>query len=198
MSAPRRPPEGSYLLSILARLLFRLAGWQAEGQVPDLPRFVVVAAPHTANSDGLIVIGMALVLRVRLYWMGKHTLFKPPFGGLLRRLGGLPVDRTKSQNAVEQMAQIFRSRERMVLVIAPEGTRRKAAYWKTGFYHIAQQAGVPLVLGYIDYRRKRAGLGPVIEPSGDIEADLIPIRAFYAGITPRYPDQMTEIRLPPP
>ncbi|NWG17251.1 MAG: lysophospholipid acyltransferase family protein [Chloroflexi bacterium] len=190
-----RSPEVNIILSTLARLLFRLLGWRPEGSVPPRAQFVVVAAPHTSNWDGLIVILMALVLRVRLRWMGKHTLFRPPFGFILRALGGVPINRSASHNAVQQAIQSFHDHERWVLVVAPEGTRSKAARWKTGFYHIALGAGVPLVLGFIDYPRRSAGLGPVIEPSGDIEADMAIIRAFYTGITGRHPEKMSDITL---
>lgn len=189
------PPQVNIVIATLARLIFRLFGWRAEGQMPDLPRFVIVAAPHTSNWDGVIVIGMALVFRVRMHWLGKHTLFRPPFGFILRWLGGVPVDRTASHNAVQQVVQEFKSRQRLALVIAPEGTRRKTVHWKTGFYYIAQGADVPMVLGFIDYRRKTAGFGPMIAPSGDIEADVAQMRAFYAGITGRHPHKMSEITL---
>lgn len=190
-----RPPEYNVILSVIARLLLRLFGWRAAGRVPDLPKFVIIGAPHTSNWDGLILILMAFVLRVRLHWLGKHTLFKPPFGGLLRALGGIPIDRAASRNAVEQAVQWFNGRERAVLVIAPEGTRGKATRWKTGFYHIALGANVPLVLGFIDYSSKTAGLGLVIEPTGDLDADMEAIRAFYAGITGRHEERMSEITL---
>ncbi len=190
-----RTPEVNIILSTLARLLFRLFGWQPQGSVPPLAQFVVVAAPHTSNWDGLIVILMALVLRVKLRWMGKHTLFRPPLGFILRALGGIPINRSASHNAVQQAVQSFRDHENWVLVVAPEGTRSKTARWKTGFYHIALGAGVPLVLGFIDYRRKFAGLGPVIEPTGDIEADMATIRAFYTGIIGRHPEKMSDITL---
>lgn len=198
METGSRPPDFSAFWSGVARFLFSLFGWAPEGAAPNLPRFVVVAAPHTSNWDGLIVVVMSIILRVRLLWMGKHTLFKPPVGWLMRLSGGVPINRTTTKNAVEQVAQTIRERERMVLVIAPEGTRKKVTYWRTGFYYIALAAEVPLVLGFIDYKRKRAGLGPVIYPSGDIEADMEKIRAFYGTIVGRHPERMSPIVLAPP
>lgn len=190
-----RPPEYPIILSVIARLLLRLFGWRPEKHVPNAPKFVIVAAPHTSNWDGLILILMGFVLRVRLHWLGKHTLFRPPFGALMRVLGGIPINRTTSHNAVEQAVQWFNSRERAVLVIAPEGTRRKTTRWKTGFYRIAEAANVPLVLGFIDYGRQTAGLGPVIEPTGDLDADMEQIRAFYSDITGLHQERMSDITL---
>ncbi|MBI5670588.1 MAG: lysophospholipid acyltransferase family protein [Chloroflexi bacterium] len=195
MSSLSRPPEYGIVLATIARLLLRLFGWRAARQVPNLPKFVIIGAPHTSNWDGLILILMAFALRVRLHWLGKHTLFKPPFGGLLKALGGIPIDRAASRNAVEQAVEWFNGRNRAVLVIAPEGTRSRADRWKTGFYHIAQGANVPLVLGFIDYSRKTAGLGPVIDPTGDLDADMQTIRAFYTGITGRHEERMSDITL---
>ncbi len=193
--SPSRPPEYPYVLSVIAHRLLRLFGWTPVYNVPNAPKFVIVAAPHTSNWDGLIVILMAFALRVRLHWLGKHTLFKPPFGFILRGFGGIPIDRTARHNAVEQAVQWFNRRERAALVIAPEGTRRKTDRWKTGFYHIAQGANVPMALGFIDYKTKTAGLGPVVEPTGDFEADMQTIRQFYAGMTGRHPERMSEIKL---
>lgn len=195
MSATSRPPEYPRILSIIARWLLRASGWTPVQHVPNAPKFVIVAAPHTSNWDGLILILMAFTLRVRLHWLGKHTLFKPPLGIILRWTGGIPIDRTARHNAVEQAVQWFNNRDRAALVIAPEGTRHKTDRWKTGFYHIAQGANVPLVLGFMDYGRKSVGLGPLIEPSGDFEADMETMRQFYAGMTGRHPERMSETRL---
>jgi len=192
-----RPPETSAALAALSRALFRLTGWRAEGCLPNLPKFIVVSAPHTSNWDGIILVLAALVFRVRLRYMAKHTLFRPPLGWLVRLTGGIPINRTGRYNAVEQAAQAFRAHDRLALAIAPEGTRKTVEYWKTGFYYIALEASVPLVLGYIDYARRRAGVGPVITPSGDLEADIAQIRAFYAPITGRHPGRMSETRVRP-
>jgi 1-acyl-sn-glycerol-3-phosphate acyltransferase len=192
-----RPPDFNAFWTAVARFLLRLFGWAAEGAVPNLPKCVVVAAPHTSNWDGLILVVASFALRVRLLWIGKHTLFRPPVGWLMRAFGGVPINRTTTKNAVEQVAQTFSERERMVLVIAPEGTRKKVKHWRTGFYYIALASNIPLVLGYLDYNRKRAGLGPVIYPSGNIEADMEQIRAFYAPIIGRHPERMSPITLAP-
>lgn len=192
-----RPPETSAILAALSRALFRLFGWQVEGHLPDLPKLIVVSAPHTSNWDGVILVMAALVFRVRLRYLAKHTLFRPPLGWLVRLSGGIPINRTGRYNAVEQAVQAFNAADRLALAISPEGTRKPVEYWKTGFYYIALGAGVPLALGYIDYGRRRAGIGPIIVPSGDLEADMAQIRAFYAPIVGRHPGRMSETRVRP-
>jgi 1-acyl-sn-glycerol-3-phosphate acyltransferase len=192
-----RVPDSSSLLAAAARSLFRLFGWQPEGHLPDLPKVIVVSAPHTSNWDGVILLWMSLILRVRLRYLVKHTLMRPPLGWLVRATGGVPIDRTAKHNAVEQAVQMFNATDRMALAISPEGTRKPVEYWKTGFYYIALGAGVPLALGYIDYARRRSGIGPIIVPSGDLEADMAQIRAFYAPIVGRHPSRMSETRTRP-
>jgi 1-acyl-sn-glycerol-3-phosphate acyltransferase len=188
-----RPPENSLFMHTLAKWLFRLIGWRAIGQVPNVPKFVVIAAPHTTNFDGVLVIFAAQIYRVKLYWMGKHNLFKPPFGGLLRWLGGIPIDRNAPQGAVRQMIEAFKTHEKLILVITPEGTRKRVARWKSGFYFIAQGADVPVLLAYMDYSRREVGLGPLIYPSGDMEADLAEMQAFYTGKVGRYRERMAAL-----
>ncbi len=193
-----RPPDTSLFFAVIAGFILRLFGWTVGSLPPNYPKMVVIGAPHTSNWDGLIMVLFALVLRVRLEWVGKHTLFRFPFGSLMRLAGGVPLNRSTTKNAVDQAIQVFNERDKMALVVAPEGTRGKVDYWKTGFYYIALGAKVPIVMGYVDYGRKRAGLGPAVIPSGDIEADLEHFRAFYADITPRHPEKKGIIALPPP
>ena len=169
--------------------LYKSLGWQVVGQVPDFPKYVLAAAPHTSNWDLLIMLGAAFALRVKVFWLGKDTLFRQPFGAFFRWLGGVPVDRSKSNGMVAQAIQAFVENAQFAIAIAPEGTRSKVKRWKTGFYHIAQGAGVPIVLGFIDYGRKAAGVGPTFITTGNIEADMRAIQAFYATITPKYPAQ---------
>ncbi len=176
-------PVVTALLRALAHFLLAVTGWRARGALPDAPKYVMIAAPHTSNWDLPVMLTIAFALRADVFWMGKHTLFRAPFGPLFRWLGGVAVDRRKSNNLVEQTIEAFRQRDEFALVIAPEGTRKLTAYWKTGFYHIARGAGVPIALGFLDYRRKTGGVGPVITPSGDIEEDMKAIRDFYADIT---------------
>jgi len=157
-------------------------GWRFDLAFPDSAKFVVVVAPHTSDWDFVIVILTIVTLGIRTSWMGKHALFRWPFGGLLRWLGGIPIDRRASHGVVETMVDRFQRRPQLVLGIAPEGTRRKVGSWKTGFYHIALGAGVPIVPCYIDYARKVIGSGATLQPCGDLEADLLRLRSVYDGI----------------
>lgn len=175
-------PILNVLLRWLAWALLRIGRWRLEGRLPDLRKYVIIAAPHTSNWDLPVMLSLAFALRAKVFWMGKGNLFRWPFAGFFRWLGGIPVDRSKSNNVVAQSIETFQRCDDLVLMIPPEGTRRKVRYWKTGFYYIAVGAGVPIALGFIDYRRKAGGIGPLLKPSGDISADMEMIRAFYSGI----------------
>ncbi len=162
--------------------ILRLAGWKVEGALqPGCTRSVFIAAPHTSNWDFPFTLMVAFVLHLNIFWMGKASLFRFPFGGVMRWLGGVAVQRESANNLVAASAQALQDADGpMQLVVPPEGTRAKVSYWKTGFYYIAVNARVPIVMAYMDYARKVAGLGPVFEPSGDIDADMVRIKAFYA------------------
>ncbi|MBL8154285.1 MAG: lysophospholipid acyltransferase family protein [Anaerolineae bacterium] len=185
-------------MSWIARFILWIFGWRIESQpIPNYPKMVMIGAPHTSNLDGFLYILIVLGVRVRANFLAKHSLFRPPFGWLLRLAGGVPLNRTTTVNAVEQAVQVFRERDRMVLALAPEGTRKNVPYWKTGFYYIALGAGVPIVLGYVDYRQRRCGFGPMLMPSGDIDKDFEVIRAFYADKVGQHPERQGPIALPP-
>lgn len=177
------------LMRALSIFLLRLRGWRIAGQFPDLPKYVLIAAPHTSNWDFPLTLGVCFALRAKLYWMGKHTLFWGPMGPIMRWLGGIPVRRSRSNSLVQQMVEVYQRSDKLVVAIPPEGTRQRVKEWKTGFYHIACGAQVPVVLAYMDYARKECGFGPVFYPCGDIEADMPRIRAFYQDKTGKYPDQ---------
>jgi len=179
----------------LGGLYLRLSGWRVEGRLPDAPKAVVIAAPHTSNWDLPLMLAVAYVLGIRPAWLGKRELFRWPFGWLMRRLGGLPVDRGTRQNLVQQAIDRFDAVDRLLLVIPPSGTRGRATHWRSGFYHIARGARVPIVCGFLDYRRKVGGIGPAFTPSGDLAADMGELRAFYADITGRFPGSTTPVRL---
>jgi 1-acyl-sn-glycerol-3-phosphate acyltransferase len=183
----------------LARFLLRLAGWGLEGGPPlDIPpRFVMIAAPHSSNWDAVLMLLAAYSFRIRLSWFVKHTWFAWPVGPLLRALGGFPIDRRQAHNVVAQVAERLRHSEALIVTVAPEGTRRKVAYWRSGFYNIALGAGVPIVMSYLDYGRKVAGIGRAVTPTGDMAADFAVFREFYAPITPCHPDRKSEIAVPP-
>lgn len=180
------PRRGNRLTRRLGAAVLRLLGWRIEGRLPDLPRFVAVGAPHTSNWDFVVVMASIFALGIDARWLAKHTLFRPPFGGLLRWLGGIPVDRGVSSGVVAQSVAAFRSQPRLILCVAPEGTRSGGREWKTGFYHIALGAGVPLVPCSLDFGRRVVGLGPPLTPTGDQDADVAALRAFYQGVRGRH------------
>jgi 1-acyl-sn-glycerol-3-phosphate acyltransferase len=175
------------IMQVIAVFALRLMGWKKEGLIPDPPRCVMIAAPHTSNVDLPITLLLAFAFRVKVYWMGKHSIFKKPFGTIMRWLGGIPVERSKSHNVVEASIEEFKRNENIILIVAPEGTRNRVNYWKSGFYHIANGAGVPISCGFLDYRRKAGGMGPLVMPTGDIEHDMESIQEFYRGVTGRNP-----------
>jgi 1-acyl-sn-glycerol-3-phosphate acyltransferase len=175
------------LLRWIALLILKLIGWKAIGEEIKTQKFVLIGAPHTSNWDFPIMLLVVLKLRLPVFWMGKHTLFSFPFGGLMKWLGGIPINRSKSHNVVNQIVIEFKRHETLIVLIPPEGTRHKVDAWKTGFYHIAKNAEVPILLGYIDAAKKEAGLADFFHPSGDLENDMQAIRTFYAekkGIRP--------------
>jgi 1-acyl-sn-glycerol-3-phosphate acyltransferase len=183
--------------SDLTTLGLRAAGWRFEGEPPRIPKYVCLAVPHTSNWDGLLLLAMAHSVGLEMSWMIKSSWFKGPLGPAMRRLGAVAIDRSRSRNLVGEMVDEFSRRDRFVLVVPPEGTRGRAERWKSGFYHIARGAGVPVVPGYLDFGRKRCGLGPPIELGGDVVADMDRIRAFYAtgGYQGLRPENQGPIRL---
>jgi 1-acyl-sn-glycerol-3-phosphate acyltransferase len=179
-----------------AGLIFlKMLGWRIEGEIPDVKKFVIIAAPHTSNWDFPITLAVSFALKIKIYWMGKAVLFRWPFGAACRWLGGIPIDRSRSHNVVEQSVQAFRERDELIMVIPPEGTRKKNSYWKTGFYHIARGANVPIVMGFLDYRRKVGGIGTTFYPTGSIEKDMQEIKTFYATITGRRQNLFSNVTL---
>jgi 1-acyl-sn-glycerol-3-phosphate acyltransferase len=184
-------PVVNTVLRAVSLAFLRLNGWQVQGALPAHARkAVLIAAPHTSNWDLPYTLMVAFALRLNICWMGKASLFRFPFGSVMRWLGGLPVDRSKSSNLVAASAAALVAADGpLQLVVPPEGTRGKTRHWKTGFYYIALEAGVPILLAYMDYERKVSGLGPVFTPSGDIDADMVLIKRFYAGVKGRNAQQ---------
>ena len=180
---------------LFARVVARLSGWKIEGGFPNVDKALFVASPHTSNWDGFFMLMVAWHMRVRLSWITKHTMFRPPIGWFIRWAGGVPVDRRAKHNTVDQITQQFEEADELYLAIAPSGTRAKRDYWKSGFYHMALAANVPLILGYLDYKRKAGGCGPVIHLTGDIPADMERIRSFYEDVEGAHPELHTRIRL---
>ena len=179
----------------IIRHVLRSLGWRLEGEAPRLDKYVLIMAPHTSNWDFPLMLAARIEFGVSAAWMGKASLFRWPFGGLLRALGGISVDRSNRNDAVQQIATAILRADRMVVAIPPEGTRKHTEYWKSGFYHIAQSAQVPIVLTYLDYGRKRAGFGPALDSKLPAKALMAEARAFYQTITPKYPECFGPVRL---
>ncbi|MDP1931001.1 MAG: 1-acyl-sn-glycerol-3-phosphate acyltransferase [Gammaproteobacteria bacterium] len=171
------------LLRLLAILLLKLSGWKAVGRPLENARFVLIGAPHTSNWDFVVMLLVVLKLRLKLFWMGKNSLFPTPLGWLMKWLGGIPVDRSRNHNLVDHTVKQYKENPELIVLIPPEGTRSRVKEWKTGFYHIAVNAEVPVLMGYIDAAKKEAGLADFFHPTGNIEVDMPAIRAFYAGKT---------------
>ena len=175
-------PVVNTLLRGFSAGFLKLTGWCVEGVLPaHAAKSVFIAAPHTSNWDLPYTLMVAFVLRLNIHWMGKASLFRFPFGALMVWLGGIPVERGAANKLVTASAEAIRAADGpLQLVVSPEGTRSKTHYWRTGFYYIALEAHVPIVMAYMDYAHKRSGLGPALTPTGDIDADMLEVKAFYA------------------
>ena len=169
--------------------ILRLLGWRVHGQAPDIKKYVLIAAPHTSNWDFPFTLMVCFALRLRVYWMGKASLFPPGLGPVMRWLGGIPVNREKSGNLVQATIDAFTHAERLTVIVPPEGTRDKVSQWKTGFYYIALGAKVPILLGFLDFKDKVGGVAHLFHPTGDIELDMRTIKEFYRGYTGKHPQQ---------
>jgi len=186
--------RASWGARLIGRLYLRAFGWRFAGSLP-CRRAVVIAAPHTSNWDLPFMLAVSYALGAKPSWLGKRELFGGPLGWLLRRLGGIAVDRSAPQGLVGEAVARFGERDELFLVIPPSGTRARAPYWKSGFYHVARGAGVPIVCAYLDYRARVGGIGLTLTPSQSIGGDMDRIRAFYADKQAKFPAQMTPVRL---
>lgn len=184
---PAPPHRGNRLTAWIAMTYFRLAGWRFEGTVPNIPKFIIVAAPHTSNWDYVLAVGAIFAIGIHVSFMVKHTLFWWPMGTYLRWTGGLPIDRRAARGSVEEAVAAFKSRDKLVLGITPEGTRARVERWKTGFYHIAVAADVPIVPLAFDYEHKTIRIGQPLMPTGDKETEMAELRSFYADIKGKHP-----------
>jgi 1-acyl-sn-glycerol-3-phosphate acyltransferase len=179
----------------IGKIVYKITGWRVEGKVPDIPKFIMIVAPHTSNWDFPVGLMASFSWRYAPFWIAKHSLFRWPLGGVLKRLGGIPINRAAAQNFIEQAAQFIEKHKNISLVITPEGTRKRVDKWKNGFYYIAKKAKVPIVCAYLDFKRKVCGIGPVIIPSDSVEADMQIIRDFYLTIAGKRPENFGEIRI---
>ena len=182
------------MLKLLARFILWLGGWQAVGDLPDEPKAVFIAAPHTSNWDALWALAYKTAVGLDIRFFAKHSVFWFPLGALLRSLGGIPLDRSRAGSAVEQAVAMFAAEDRFYFGLAPEGTRALRDAWKSGFYRIAMAADVPVFLGVIDYKNKRVGYMGRLDLTGDAEADLARCADFYRGFEGRWPEKITPVR----
>ena len=184
------PRRGNAVSRAFGRLLLLLLGnWRVTGAMPDAPKIVFAVAPHTSNLDFLVGIGAMFTLGLRIHWLGKDTLFRPPLGALMRWLGGTPVKRSASQNAVAQVVAAFDAHEQFLLGLSPEGTRGRTEQWRTGFYHIARGAGALIVPVALDYGARQVRLFAALRPTGNESADLAVLRARFVPGMARFPER---------
>lgn len=181
---------------VLGRIWLRVFGWRLEGLIPAPTGFVLIAWPHTSNWDLPHMIAAAWTLRVKISWLGKDAIFKHRiFAPFMRWLGGIPIDRSKRGNTVSRVTELFRQQPELILAVPVEGTRSKTEHWRSGFYHMARGAGVPIGLGFLDYAKRRLGIGPLLELTGDVRADMDRIREFYLDVRGKRPSMQTPPRL---
>ena len=167
----------------------KLGGWKIEGDFPSDRKFVLVAAPHTANLDGFLMVAAAGYYRAIIRWMGKKSLTTGPFGWLVKLSGCIPIDRSAKHDVVEQMRQAFEAETDLIVLVPPEGTRSRTEGWKSGFYHIAHNAGVPIVMSVLDYKTRTIRMSGIMQPTGDYDADLPVIQSHYLDAVAKYPDK---------
>ncbi len=176
---------------IFSKIYLRLNGWTVVGEKPEFKKYITVMAPHTSYSDFLMGKMFGSIKHIHPRFLIKKESFKFPLGPVLRKLGGIPVDRKSNKYLADNLVEQFNKNDKLILVIAPEGTRKKVKRWKRGFHHIARIAGVPLVLSFVDYKTKTLGLGPTVYPTDDYKADLEIIKDFYRGMEGRNADQFS-------
>jgi 1-acyl-sn-glycerol-3-phosphate acyltransferase len=173
-----------------------MLGWRVQGQAPEgQSKAIFIAAPHTTNWDGVVMVLVALAMGLRLSWLGKKSLLQGPKRYLMKFAGAVPVDRSGGLNTVQQVARTFNETERLYLAVAPAGTRKKTDCWKTGFYHMAVEANVPIFCGFLDYSKGEGGIRAVVNPTGDIEADLERFKEIYADVRGGIPSNESRIAL---
>lgn len=170
-------------------MIFWISGWKIVGEIPTMKKMVMVAAPHTSNWDFVYARAAFYLMDIPLRFTIKKELFFFPLGPILKAFGGIPIDRSAKSGMVGRMIELYKNWDHLCIMVTPEGTRSHAKEWKKGFYHVADGAGVPILLGYLDYGKKEAGIGPAIYPSGDVDKDMEQIKDFYKTITPKYPEK---------
>lgn len=184
---PSLPRRGNRLTLGAGRLVLRTLGWRLEGVLPDEPKLVAIGAPHTSNWDFIIAMATMFTLGVRISWMGKHSLFVGPIGVFMRWLGGLAIDRRAPRGSVAQVIEAFKATEKLIVAITPEGTRRAVTEWRTGFYRIADGAGVPILPIALDWQQKIVHFDDLFWPTGEVEADMERIKGRFREVPGKFP-----------
>jgi 1-acyl-sn-glycerol-3-phosphate acyltransferase len=180
------------LSRFLYKFFFTLFGWKINGKMPAEKKFIIIVAPHTSNWDFMIGLAVRSILKFKARYLAKKELFRFPFGTFFRALGGVPVDRSKNSNLVESVAELFRERDELIIAIAPEGTRKQVTKWKTGFYFIALEAHIPIVMASFDYKRKTVFINKPFYPTGNKEEDMKYIFDFYLDKRGKYPKEIPQ------
>lgn len=183
------------IMRAISRLILRMFGWKLDEGLPSHQRYVLIGYPHTSNWDFVLGMLARWAMDMPLNWVAKESMFWGPLRPVFIAMGGVPLNREKTTGFIAKNIELFNQRENFVLGIMPEGTRSKTDHWKSGFYYIADGANVNIVLAYLDYKNKILGVGEVIEPSGDIDADFERIKAFYADKSGRFPEKQSDMRL---
>jgi len=182
-------PVLSPVLRACGRVTLKLLGWKVEGELPPTDRFVMIAHPHTSNMDLPMMLAVIFIFKIKMHWIGKEEIFAGWRRPIMTWMGGLPIVRSGASDEVERIALHFKDREKIALAIAPGGTRAKTEGWRSGFYWIAVNADVPILLSFLDYKARRTGVGDLFMPTGDFEKDVVEMQKFYAGMEGKFPDK---------
>ncbi|PTQ88389.1 lysophospholipid acyltransferase family protein [Agitococcus lubricus] len=186
------PERGNSFMSALGQWMLKITGWKIVGDMPDIPKAVMIGAPHTSNLDGFFAFATIFALDIKVTVMAKHSLFKWGFGYFMRWLGAIPIDRQQAHQVTQISIQKLQQSERMLLCLAPDGTRTSAQAWKTGFHRIAYEANVPIILWGIDFDKKEVQMLGVYQPTADMEYDISQIQQYYVGVKPHHPERLSK------
>ncbi|MFN3714509.1 MAG: lysophospholipid acyltransferase family protein [Alcanivoracaceae bacterium] len=190
-SESSQPRRGNAFTSLLGRLVLSLFGWRVIGQVPDVPKAVLIGGPHTSNWDGVVTLAAMVMLRLDARVMIKDGAFVGPLGWLLRWLGAMPIDRNSARDVVQQTVDQLNAHQRLMIIVAPEGTRDGASQWKSGFWRIARGAGVPIIVATADHQKKEIAFPGLVMPGQDMDADIARVLECYRGVEPRHPARLS-------
>ena len=182
----RIPTRGNMFSELLGKTILKIMGWRIEGEIPNLPKFLAIAAPHTTNWDFVLGMATLMAMNIRVHWLGKDAIFTWPIRYVWKWLGGRPVDRSKAHGVVDQIVQMFKDEPQFILGLSPEGTRKNMPKWRSGFYHIATGAQVPILMAYFDFDHKVLGIGPLFHPTGDLDKDMVAMQNYYKPFSGKY------------